>query len=573
MEQTEAGMRREAELYRLSEGLINDGLWDLDWESGELYLSPRCRAIVGFDGETLTGAQWLDMVHPDDKDRVLLEIAATSAPDDRFEVQFRIRHRAGYSLWVQSRGVILPGRAHGGHRIVASLADLTDIKIASEQLLHRASRDKLTGLPNRMMFIDRLRAAGIRCGEDAEYSYAVLYLDIDRFKFVNDSFGREVGDLLIKKVAKRLQVYEGPDDLIARFGGDDYVLFLDDIKELQYVRHVAEGVLNILALPIIINGQKLYPSASIGMAIGTGCGHEPEETLKQAESAMYQAKDQGRARYELYDRDRGTDTGSLLRLDAELRRATEQDELVLYYQPVVEVKSGRILGFEALVRWKHPEQGLLPPGAFIPAAEETGIIVQVGEWVLDQACRQYRKWMDAGFRDFHLAVNCSARQFEQKNLFGTVKKVLQRSDVPAEGLYIEVTESVAMKDSERTARTLAELAGLGVKILLDDFGTGYSSFSYLKQLPADYLKVDRSFVRDVERDKDDAAIVKAIIAMAHSLKLRVIAEGAEEPGQVEFLRQARCDCIQGFCYSKPVPAARATAMLKAGFLRYKGQDP
>ncbi len=440
------------------------------------------------------------------------------------------------------------------------LAAAIQRKQAEEAAQHLAYHDALTGLPNRTLFEDRLTVA-LAQAHRKEQSVAVMFLDLDRFKIVNDTVGHTFGDQLLQNVAERLNGLLREGDTVARMGGDEFTVLLPEVTQAGDAVEIAERILETLRQPWRINNREFHVTTSIGIAIYPSDGEDAESLIRNADTAMYRAKEQGRDKFELFTAAMNASMVERLALENSLRRGLERDEFVVHYQPQVNIRSGRIVGNEALVRWQHPERGLVSPMEFIPVAEETGLIVPLGAWVLQTACAQNAAWQQAGHAPMPVAVNLSARQFQQRDLLDTVTQALEESGMDPQYLILEITEGVAMHDAESTATTLRALREMGIQIAIDDFGTGHSSLSYLKRFPVSALKIDRSFVRDLTIDPEDAAITAAIIAMAKSLKLKVIAEGVESEEQLAFLKEHGCDEMQGFLFSKPVPAPALEKML------------
>jgi len=438
------------------------------------------------------------------------------------------------------------------------------LRESEERFRHDAMHDPLTRLPNRTYFMDQLRRALERCKRRAGYQAAVLFMDLDRFKVVNDSLGHTIGDQMLVDIARRLEKYLRAGDMIARFGGDEFAILLDDIVEVQDAIHIADRIQEGLALPFSLQNHEYFTSASIGIALTTSVYELPEDMLRDADTAMYQAKAAGRARYQIFDSLMHAQSMALLRLEADLRRAIERKEFILYFQPILSIQSGKITSLEALVRWQPPERELVSPLEFIGLAEETGLIVPLGEWVLNSACTQAKAWHDLGFPHLHIAINLSARQLQDPHLPALVRSVLEKTGLPAQALQLEITESAAMRDFNLTVKSLKEFKDMGVHLSIDDFGTSYSSLEYLKRFPVSSIKIDRSFIHDLTEDIDDAAIVTAIIAMGHILNLSLIAEGVETREQLMFLISQSCDECQGFLLFPPLPAEQVAAVL-AGY--------
>jgi diguanylate cyclase (GGDEF)-like protein/PAS domain S-box-containing protein len=444
---------------------------------------------------------------------------------------------------------------------VAIIQDITARRHAEARLVYLANYDTLTDLPNRVLLSQRLGKA-IEEAEHIERLVAVLFIDLDRFKVINDTLGHDSGDELLKVVARRLSEAVRPGDTVARYGGDEFVIVLANVAHIDDVTKVVHKILGRLSPAITIGGRELFVTPSIGITLCPFDDRTSDELLRNADSAMFDAKEQGGNTFRFYTAEMNARTERRLTLETSLRHALERGEFLLHYQPQVDMLSGKILGAEALIRWQHPDWGLVSPAEFIPLAEETGLILPIGEWVLAEACAQARAWHAAGHASLRIAVNLSGRQLAQKNLTEIVATTLSRCTVARGMLELEITESLLMQDLEQTADTLTSLAALGVTVSMDDFGTGYSSLSYLKRLPIDVLKIDQSFVRDITKDPDDAAIVQAIIAMAHSLGIKVIAEGVETAEQLAFLRQHRCDAMQGYYFSRPVPPEQFAELLR-----------
>ncbi len=429
---------------------------------------------------------------------------------------------------------------------------IVDASRAERHVRHLAYNDTLTGLPNRVMFMDHLGQRIARAREHGQ-QLAVLFLDLDRFKYVNDTLGHDIGDRLLMSVARRIKHSVRGGDCVARFGGDEFTVALDDIVSPAAASVAAQKIIRALTAPFEIDGHDIYISTSIGISVFPGDGHEVNGLLKHADTAMYRAKKNGSG-YDFYESGMEATLSAHVQLENALRRALERDELTVYYQPKAEVASGRLIGSEALVRWNHPQRGLVSPVEFIPVAEETGMIVPIGEWVLRTACTQAKAWLDAGLAVHPVAVNLSGHQIKRRDFVDEVANILKQTGLPPSLLELEITESVLMEQARETLITLQQLKDLGVSLAIDDFGTGYSSLSYLKRFPVDTLKIDRSFVNDADSNPDDAAIVSGIIALAHSLRLTVVAEGVETQSQQNFLAQAGCDFIQGYLLAQPLPA-------------------
>jgi diguanylate cyclase (GGDEF)-like protein/PAS domain S-box-containing protein len=438
--------------------------------------------------------------------------------------------------------------------------DISGRKKDEERLQFLANYDALTSLPNRSMFVQRLNYA-LTHANRYNKQLAVLFIDLDRFKLINDTLGHDAGDLLLKDAAGRLRGCLRESDTVARLGGDEFVVLLTEFSQNRDVVGVAKKILETMASPFLLGGHECHITASIGISSFPGDSKDYQTLLKNADIAMYRAKEQGKNNFQFYSAQMNVDSFDRLALESSLRRALERNEFLLHYQPKVDIDSGNITGMEALVRWQHPDMGMVSPAQFIPLAEETGLIVPLGEWVLKSACTQNREWQKLGFPRMRVAVNLSPRQFRQKHLVREVARILSETGLDAGSLELEITESMVMHNPEQAAKVLTELRTMGIYLSIDDFGTGYSSLAYLKRFPINCIKIDRSFIQDLPHDADNAAITRAIIAIADSLKLNVIAEGVENEEQMDFLREHKCTEIQGYYFSRPLPPQEFAAML------------
>lgn len=560
----EEALRKSEERYALAARGANDGLWDWNLATDKIYFSPRWKLMLGYQEYDIGDSpdEWFNRVHPDDLAALQTALNAhLKGASAHFEHEHRMLHKNGGYRWMLNRGLAVRDTADVAYRMSGSQTDITNRKQVEAKLLHDALHDSLTELPNRIFFVNKVREAIEKNKENKNYQFAVLFLDLDRFKIVNDSLGHMIGDELLMAVAARLLMNLSFSDVVARLGGDEFAVLLENIKTIDQAVETADRLQKQIALPLDVADQSICSTVSIGITHSAIGYDHPEECLRDADTAMYQAKANGRDRYELFRPDMHNNAMSLWKLDGDLRRAVEGREFEVYYQPIVSLRSGKIAGAEALLRWQHPRRGLLEPVDFIPLAEETGLIVPMGEWALRQVCRNNKRWREAGYASLSMAVNISARQFQHQNLPVLIKDALTQTGLSADALVIEITESIATKNLNSSEQTLKALRDFGIKISIDDFGIG-SALDCLKKLPLDHLKIDQSFVRDIISDADNAAITRAIIDLAHSLNLLVIAEGVETEAQLAFLKEHQCDQIQGYIFSQPMPAGEFTALLE-----------
>jgi len=563
----EAALRESEERYALAANGATDGIWDWDLRTGVLFLSPRWKGVLGYGDDEMGNApdEWFQRIHPEDLPRVKIELATHfEARTPHLETEHRLLHKDGTYRWVLVRGLAVRDEAGAAYRVAGSLTDITEHKEAEEQLIHDALHDPLSGLPNRAFFMTLLDRAIKRTRRRHDYLFAVLFVDLDRFKLVNDSLGHGVGDQLLVAISQRLNACLRPGDVVARLGGDEFTILLEDIGDVSDATRVAERIQIELKDPFVFEGHEVFTSASIGIALSTAAHERPEYFLRDADTAMYRAKARGKARYEMFDEAMHARAVAQLRLETDLRRALERDELRVLYQPIVVLETAQIVGFEALVRWQHAERGLITPKEFIPIAEETVLILPIGHWVMETACRQTRTWLEQFPEQPHLAisVNLSAKHFQQPDLVAQVLGVLKQVGLSPSNLRLEITESMLMDEPDSHVTMLRELRRAGVQVLIDDFGTGYSSLSYLQRFSVDTLKIDRSFL--VEGGEGDGwDIVETIITLAEDLGVNVIAEGVETEEQTARLKQLRCGHAQGYLFREPVDAESATALLAA----------
>ena len=478
-----------------------------------------------------------------------------------FESQ--VYRRDGHIIWISENARAVRDADGSVQFFEGTVVDITERKQHEAALEHQASHDSLTGLPNRSLLRDRIEQAIVKAQRD-HHLVAVVFVDLDHFKLINDSLGHHVGDRLLLEVADRLMACVRGHDSVARQGGDEFVLVLTELHEDNEILAIVSRLLEIISQPWMDEGQEYGLSCSVGISCYPQDGSDPDALLRCADAAMYKAKESGRSTYHFYTPELNQAISERLELENSLRHALERDEFRVYYQPRIDVASGRIIGAEALIRWDCPGKGIIPPDSFISIAEETGLIIPIGQWILKEACRQNSAWQRAGLPPINVSVNLSPIQFRHTGLVQAVASALAQAGLDPAFLELELTESFVMHDAERINVAMKSLKTLGVDIAVDDFGTGYSSLSYLKRFPVDRLKVDKSFVRDIDSDPDDAAIVRAIITLGHALGLKVVAEGVEPLAHLEFLRQHGCDELQGYYFSRPIPALEMEALLCAG---------
>jgi diguanylate cyclase (GGDEF)-like protein/PAS domain S-box-containing protein len=566
-------LKESEERYALAALGSNDGLWDWNIPENEVHFSARWKSMLGFQENEISNKpeEWFDRIHDADRARVKSEITAhQSGSTPHFESEHRMLHHDGTFRWMLSRGLAIRDQSGRPLRMAGSQTDITQAKVS----------DPLTGLPNRLLFIDRLNRLIKYSKRRKNHSFAVVFMDLDGFKMINDSMGHMVGDQLLVGVAERLEkCLRATDTLarlrdtytVARLGGDEFTVLLDDLKDPNDAKIAADRLMKALKPPFLLAGKEVYTSVSIGIAQSNPVYEGPDEMLRDADTAMYHAKSLGKGRYEVFDAKMRASVMARLQLETDLRHALERREFRNYYQPIVNLASGEIAGFEALLRWQHPTRGLLGPIEFIGVVEETGLIRELGWWNLSEACRQIGEWRAASTanRDLIISVNLSAKQFLQPNLVADIANLLREIKLPPDALKLEITESTVMKDPSGAVEMLQQIKSLGVRLAIDDFGTGYSSLSYLHRFPLDTLKIDRSFISSMDDDGDGMEIARTILPMAKNLRLDVVAEGVETLEQFELLKKFNCAFGQGYYFSRPLSADGITTLLK-GELAWQG---
>jgi diguanylate cyclase (GGDEF)-like protein/PAS domain S-box-containing protein len=573
-QQAESLFLKASERYDLVMQGANEGLWDWNLENHEIYFSQRWKAMLGYADDEIASTldEWRDRIHPDDKAQFQLELSRhLDGTTSHFEREHRILHKDGTYRWVLSRGLAVRNEEGQAYRIAGSQTDITDRHRAEAQLSHDALHDRLTGLPNRILFQERLEHVLQLAKRHNIFSFAVLFVDLDRFKTINDSLGHLVGDRLLMGIAQRLKACIRSSDTLARLGGDEFAMLIEDVDDKGDIIHLVERIQQEFKLPFHLNGQEIYANASIGVLIETADYDCAEDLLRDADIAMYRAKERGRGCYEVFDitmRDRAV---AMLHLETDLRKAIINQEFQLHYQPIVALHNNQITGFEALVRWQHPDKGLIPPIEFIGVAEETGLILPLGIWVLQEACTQMRAWHEEFPSDppLSVSVNVSGKQFAQVDLVDKIRQILAETSFDPHCLKLEITESTIVEDLASAKAKLIQLQELGIQVSIDDFGTGYSSLSYLSRFPINFLKIDRSFIQDIDTSSERLEIIRAIVSLADSLKIDVVAEGVETASQLAQLcslqpTSGQEHFAQGYLFSKPLNRDAAKSLIASG---------
>lgn len=557
-------VRSIAEQLEIVSRTTNDGIWDWDIKTNRIQWSTRTHDMLSSIGETLSSdpQSFFRLIHPEDYNRVRAAFKKRIEDGSPLKIEFRIQDREKVQqLWLFAAGDFIRDQSGNKVRMIGSLTNITEKKLAEKQITRLAFHDVLTGLPNRLLFRDRFQ----RCKADAEihnFKLGIMLIDLDRFKIINDTLGHQVGDQLLQEVAQMLENVVGVSSpvakenqhngTVARLGGDEFIVLVNGVQAASQLQHVADQIIQRFQHPFVIDKLELFTTASIGMSVYPDDGTDLDTLTQCADIAMYKAKENGKNRSELYNRDINSLTFERLSLENELRKALDRGEFELYYQPQIDLKKKEVYGVEALIRWNSSERGLVPPAEFIPLAEDSGLIIPIGQWVLREACLQKKRWIDQGLPPSIVSVNISASQLQQNDFVDMVKLTLAETHLPPESLCLEITESTAIMNWNNSIDKLQKLSDLGIHIAIDDFGTGYSSLSMLKHLPITTVKIDSSFVRDMVVNPDDAAIATAIISLARSLGLIVIAEGVETEAQKSLLIKERCHCIQGYIFSKPL---------------------
>ena len=559
LRKSQMALRASEERYALAANGTNDGLWDWQITTGEAYFSPRWKAMLGLDADEKTDSidDWLDRIHDDDRNGVENELQAhLNGELPHFEAELRMQCMDKSYRWMLCRGMAIRNNAGTATRIAGSLTDITEGKVA----------DALTGLPNRLLFCDRLQRTIDRFSRKSLDKFAVMYLDLDNFKLVNDSLGHEAGDQLLIAIARRLEgCLRSCESIVARFGGDEFTILLERLGSAADAEKVAHRVIDAITAPITLrNGREIFAGASIGIShVQDRTNVKVDDLLREADTAMYEAKMTGKSQYKVFEPNMHQQANERLNIESELRRALDRNEIVLHYQPIVDIASGDLVGFEALARWEHPQMGMVPPNQFIPIAEETGLIVPIGQAVLEMSCRQLSDWRarHTTSGSLTMSVNISSEQLTEAGLVDSIQQTLDRTGLLPSDLRIEITESVIMEDPQQGVGLLKSLRDLGVRVAIDDFGTGYSSLAALHWLPLDVLKIDRSFVDKMTHSRENLAIIRTILKLANHMNLDVVAEGIETIEQHEKLLSMSCEFGQGFLFSRPLEAEQVEALL------------
>ena len=561
--ENETRLLESEQRYALAAAGANDGLWDWNLVEEKIYFSSRWKSMIGLGIDDLGSSpeDWFRLVHPDDIKGLQLAISAhRTGKSSHLEATYRIRHANGDYRWMLTRGMAEYDADGTATRMAGSQSDITDQRRAQEQLIHDAFHDPLTGLPNRALFVDRLDQAIRRTQRKTEQKFAVLFIDVDRFKVINDSLGHSFGDELLIAIAKRLQECIRLDDTIARLGGDEFTILAESLTAVTIAEEFAQRIVKRFEAPFTIGGREVFSSVSVGVLISGEEHLKAEDLLRDADLAMYRAKSEGRGRYEMFATDMREHAMTIMELDTAIRHALDRNELELFYQPITNLQNGKLSGFESLIRWRSEERGLVPPNDFIPLAEETGLIVQIGDFVIREACRQKHEWnrLLPGKAPDWISINVSARQLVGHDIVPVLQDALRRFEIDGREIKVEITESLVMENPLIAESLFRRLKEMNIQLCIDDFGTGYSSLGALHRFPIDVLKIDKSFVQASSPGGNDREMIRTIAGLAHNLGLSVVAEGIETEIQLAEIRGIGCEFGQGYFFSRPLEASAAT---------------
>jgi len=563
-EKVEASLKESENRYASLASVVPVGIFRLDLDGHCLYVNDHWSYITGMSADESEGLGWLNGIHPEDRITVARQwYDATKIGTVPLSLECRFLGSKDNTIWVIGQSV-LERNEHGQMTgFVGTITDITERKEAQKNLLYNSLHDPLTSLANRTLLIKTLELAIAKASVSESYQYAVLFLDLDRFKVINDSLGHLFGDQLLQNVAQKLQSYLKPTDLIARIGGDEFVILLEDIAGDEDVLQVVQKILHQFQTSTVINGHEVFITTSIGLVFGNSHYKKANDLIRDADIALYHAKSEGKATYRVFDARMHTQAVNRLNLETQLRKAFEKDEFVLHYQPIMDIFKKQLVGFEALVRWQHPTRGLILPSEFIPITEETGLILRLDDWVINESCRQLSNWRNRFPEHFPLkiSVNLSVQDLRAANLLSSIERSLSKTGLSGDCITLEITESMLIDNIHKTIDLLNQLREKNIHISIDDFGTGYSSLKYLHLLPADYLKIDRSFVSRMAEENRDYQVVNTIINLSNQLGVAVIAEGIETNQQLKWLEKLGCEFGQGYFFSKPLPASEIEQLI------------
>lgn len=524
------------------------------------YVNPAFEEITKFSAKDVIGQRFDLFLGGEENQNERRQINLATEEESEAKEIFLNRKKNGDLFWAEISVAPVPDPEKEVTHFIAIMNDITEHKALEDQLIYQTTHDALTDLPNKVLLEDRIRQL-LSSTSEIQNSGAVLFIDLDRFKIINDSLGHKTGDELLKQIAERLKSCVKSEDTVSRIGGDEFIVLLTRINNIDEVKEISERILNSIRQKIIMAGKELTISASIGITLCPGDSADPNTLIRNADTAMYQVKNSGRNGYQFYETKMNQRVSNILSIENDLHKALENNEFELYYQPVIDLKTHQVVSVESLIRWNHPKRGLVAPNEFINIAEETGMIIPIGEWVLNAAGDQLKKWQDCNISKLRVAVNVASNQMKKEYLLDHLKAMIIRSGINPRNFVLELTENSLITNNKETSEILAEVKSLGVSIAIDDFGVGYSTLNYIKNFPIDIIKIDRVFIRDISKQADNRAIVRAIITMAKNLGLKVIAEGAETQEEIRFLLNNDCDCVQGYFFYKPLPVAKCTQLL------------